>query len=60
MAIQVSREELEEIIERKVKEALLKVLMELAPYVSDEEQKEIEMIAGNPEDYDEGEFEGWD
>ena len=40
----------EEIIERKVKEALLKALM--VPYVSDEEQEE-------PEDYDENEFEAW-
>lgn len=55
--IQVSREELEEIIERKVKEALLKALM--VPYVSDEEQEEIEKIAGKPEDYDENEFEAW-
>jgi len=57
--IQVSREELEEIIERKVKEALLKALMEIVPYVSDEEQEEIEKIAGKPEDYDENEFEAW-
>ncbi|MCW3132478.1 MAG: hypothetical protein N2V73_07170 [Candidatus Methanospirare jalkutatii] len=57
MMIQVSREELEEIIERKVKEALLKALM--VPYVSDEEQEEIEKIAGKPEDYDENEFEAW-
>ena len=49
----------EEIIERKVKEALLKALMEIAPYVSDKEQEEIEKIAGKPEDYDENEFEAW-
>ena len=55
----ISKEELEEIIERKVKEALLKALMELAPYVSDEKQEEIENIAGKPEDYDESEFETW-
>ena len=57
--IQVSREELEEIIERKVKEALLKALMEIVPYVSNEEQEEIEKIAGKSEDYDENEFEAW-
>ena len=55
--MQISREDLEKIIEKKVREALLKALMELTPYVSDEEQKEIEIIAGNPEDYDKGEFE---
>ena len=47
----------EEIIEIKVKEVLLKALM--MPYVSDEEQEEIEKIAGKPEDYDENEFEAW-
>jgi len=58
--IQISKEELEELIERKIREALLKVFMEFTPYVSDEEQEEIEKIAGNPEDYDESEFETWD
>ncbi len=56
--IQISKEELEEIIERKLKDALLKALMEITPYVSDEEQKEIERVAGKPEDYGE-EFEEW-
>jgi len=56
----ISKEELEEIIERKVREAILKALMELTPYVSDEEQEEIEEIVGKPEDYDESEFEAWD
>ncbi|MBO8180986.1 MAG: hypothetical protein H0Z19_11040 [Archaeoglobus sp.] len=46
MTTQISREDLEEIVERKVREALLKALMELTPYVSDEEQGEIETIAG--------------
>ena len=57
MAIQISKKELEELIEKKVREALIKALMELTPYVSDEEQEEIEEIAGNPEDYDESDFE---
>ncbi|MEM2059348.1 MAG: hypothetical protein QXU31_06020 [Archaeoglobaceae archaeon] len=56
--IQISKKELEEIVERKLKDALLKALMEMAPYVSDEEQKEIEDFAGKPEDYGE-EFEEW-
>ena len=51
------KEEAEVIIEKKVREALLKALIELTPYVSDEEQKEIEMIVGDPKDYDESEFE---
>ena len=37
----------------------LKALMEIVPYVSDEEQEEIKKIAGKPEDYDENEFEAW-
>ena len=57
--MQISREELERIIEEKVKDALLKSLMELTPYVSDEEQKDVETVAGDPEDYDEDEFETW-
>ncbi len=59
MVIQISKEELEELIEKKVREALIKALMEITPYVSDEEQEEIEKIAGNPEDYDESDFETW-
>ena len=58
MAVQISKEELEELIERELKEVLLRAFMELIPYVSDEEQ-EIEKIAGKPEDYV-GEFEEWD
>lgn len=56
----ITKEELEEIIERKVRDALLKVLMEVIPYVSDEEEMEIEEIAGSPEDYSEEDFEEWD
>jgi len=59
MAVQISKDELEEIIEKKLKEILLKAFTELIPYVSDEEQEEIEKIAGIPENYDEEEFEEW-
>ncbi len=59
MVIQISKEELEELIEKKVREALIKALMVITPYVSDEEQEEIGKIAGNPEDYDESDFETW-
>jgi len=51
---------LEEIIERKLREVLLKVFMEIIPYVSDDEEKEIEEIVGSPEDYNEEDFEEWD
>lgn len=33
--------------------------MEPTPYVSDEEQKNMEIVAEDPENYDEGEFETW-
>jgi len=58
--IQITKEELEEIIEKKVREALLKVFMEIVPYVPEDEEKEIEEIAGSPEDYAEEDFEEWD
>ena len=56
--IHISKEELEKIIEEKLREILPKVFMEIVPYVSEEEQKEIEEIAGSPEDYKE-DFEEW-
>ena len=58
--IQITREELEGIIEKKLKEVLLKAFMEIIPYVSDEEQKEIDELAGSPKDYNEEDFEVWD
>ena len=58
--IQITREELERIIEKKLKEVLLKAFMEIIPYVSDEEQKEIDKLAGSPKDYNEEDFEVWD
>ncbi len=57
--IQVSREELERIIEEKLREVVLKAFMELVPYVPGEEQEEIEKIIGKPLDYKEEEFEAW-
>ena len=50
--------ELRRIIREEVKRAILEALTELTPYVSDEEQEEIERVAGKPEDYSE-EFEEW-
>ena len=55
--IQISCEELEEIIENKVREALIKAFMEITPYVDDKEHKGINEIAGSPENYRENEFE---
>ena len=51
--------ELRRIIREEVKRAILEALTELTPYVSDEEQEEIEKIAGKPEDYSKEDFEEW-
>lgn len=47
------------VVREEVRKALLEVLIELIPYVSDEEQKEIESIASSPEDYDKEDFVDW-
>ncbi|WP_202318614.1 hypothetical protein [Archaeoglobus neptunius] len=57
--IQISRDELEKIIEEKLREVLLKMFMEIMPYVTDEEQREIDRMAGSPENFDEKDFEPW-
>ncbi len=36
----------------EMRKALLETFKELVPYVSEEEQAEIDEIAGKPEDYD--------
>jgi len=41
-------------------EILLQAFIESIPYVSEEEQKEIEEIAGKPSDYKKEDFETWD
>ncbi len=51
--------EIRKVIREEVKKAVLEALTELVPYVSDEEQEEIERIAGKPEDYSEEDFEEW-
>ncbi|MBO3840422.1 MAG: hypothetical protein QXS66_08345 [Thermoproteota archaeon] len=47
------------VVREEVKKALLEVLIELIPFVDDEEQKEIESIAGSPEDYGKKDFVDW-
>ncbi|MEM2571070.1 MAG: hypothetical protein QXP96_05030 [Thermoproteota archaeon] len=47
------------VVREEVRKALLEVLIELIPYVDDEEQKEIESIAGSPEDYSKEDFVDW-
>ena len=43
--------EIREEVRAVVREELARFMMEIKPYVSDEEQKEIEAEAGSPEDY---------
>jgi len=38
----------------------IRKLIEIIPYVSDDEENEIEEIVGSPEDYNEEDFEEWD
>jgi len=58
--IVISKEELSNILEKKLKEVLLQAFIELIPYVSEGEQKEIEEIARKPSDYRKEDFEIWD
>ena len=55
----ISVEELRRIVREEVRRALLEVLVELLPPVDEEEQREIERIAGRPSDYSEEEFIEW-
>jgi lipoate-protein ligase A len=56
---QISIDALRRIVREEVKRALLEALAELLPEVSEEEQEEIERIAGKPSDYKEEDFIEW-
>ncbi len=49
----MSLEDLRIVVREEMRKALLEAFKELVPYVSDEEQAEIDEVAGEPEDYDE-------
>ncbi|BFI73569.1 hypothetical protein YN1_5560 [Nanoarchaeota archaeon] len=55
--IQISKDELIRIFEDKLKEVLLQAFIELIPYVSEKEQKEIEEIVGDISKYKKENFE---
>ncbi len=55
----ISIEELRRIVREEVRRALLEALIELLPPVDEDEQREIEEIAGKPSDYREEEFMDW-
>ncbi len=56
---QVSIDILCRIVREEVKRALLEALVGLLPEVSEEEQEEIERVAGKPSDYKEEDFVEW-
>lgn len=47
------------VVREEVRKALLEVLVELIPYVEDQEQREIESIAGSPKNYNKEDFIDW-
>ncbi|NOZ59770.1 MAG: hypothetical protein GXO66_09405 [Euryarchaeota archaeon] len=52
----MAREELKDIIAESVRETMLEAFLALVPEVSEEEQKEIESIVGEPSDYKREDF----
>ncbi len=59
MSTTINEETLRRIIREEVKRALLEVLLELIPYVDEEEQKEIDEKAGSPQNYAEEDYVEW-
>ncbi|MBO3754206.1 MAG: hypothetical protein FGF53_04925 [Candidatus Brockarchaeota archaeon] len=55
----ISVDVIRRVVREEVRRALLEVLVELIPYVDEEEQREIESIAGSPEDYSKEDFTDW-
>ena len=52
----ITIEELRRIVREEVRRAVFEALVELLPVVSEEEEREIEDVAGRPSDYREEEF----
>ncbi|MEB3778779.1 MAG: hypothetical protein GSR85_00895 [Desulfurococcales archaeon] len=55
----ISIKELRKIVREEVRRALLEALTELLPPVGEEEQREIEKIAGKPSNYKKEDFTEW-
>jgi len=55
----ISVEEFRRVVREEVNRALLEVMVELLLLVDEEEQEEIERIAGKPSDYSREEFIDW-
>ncbi|GCC11298.1 hypothetical protein IPdc08_01349 [archaeon] len=52
----IAEEKLKEIVAESVKETMLEAFLALVPEVSEEEQREIESVAGEPADYRQKDF----
>ena len=48
---------LRRVFREEVRKALLEAMLELVPYVDEEEQRELDEILGEPKDYSEENFE---
>ena len=55
----ITVDEIRRAVREEVRKALLEVLVELIPYVNEEEQREIESFIGSPEDYSKEDFVDW-
>ncbi len=55
----ITLEELRRIVREEVRRVLLEAFLELVSAVDEEEQREVERIAGKPSDYSEEEFIDW-
>jgi len=59
MSASVSLDLLRKLVREEVRKAFLEVMLEFIPFVSEEEQEELDNILGNPEDYREEDFVNW-
>jgi len=55
----ITVDEIRRAVCEEVRKALLEVLVELIPYVNEEEQREIESFIGSSEDYSKEDFVDW-
>jgi len=59
MSASVSLDLLRKVVREEVRKAFLEVMPEFIPYVSQEEQEELDEALGSPEDYREEDFVDW-
>ena len=59
MSVTVTLDLLRKVVREEVRKAFLEIMLEFVPYVSEEEQKELNEALGSPEDYREEDFIDW-